>query len=180
MALTDKQKRFCEEYLIDLNATQAAIRSGYSEKTAHSIGAENLIKPEIQTYISELQKSKSDELNINQNMVLKELMKVAFGDVKNYFDERGRLIDINELENEVSGSIKSVTVQQEKLISDGRTTIESSIKKIESYDKLKALEIINKMLGFYVAEKHQHQHEGKFDITKLYNADKGEVETPGE
>ena len=49
--MTEKQKRFCEEYLIDLNATQAALRAGYSEKTAYSIGNENLKKPEIQEYI---------------------------------------------------------------------------------------------------------------------------------
>ena len=49
--MTAKQKRFCDEYLTDLNATQAAIRSGYSEKTAYSIGNENLKKPEIQEYI---------------------------------------------------------------------------------------------------------------------------------
>ena len=49
--MTEKQKLFCEEYLIDLNATQAALRAGYSEKTAYSIGNENLKKPEIQEYI---------------------------------------------------------------------------------------------------------------------------------
>jgi phage terminase small subunit len=51
--VTPKQKRFCDEYLIDCNATQAAIRAGYSEKTAYSIGNENLSKPEIRTYIDE-------------------------------------------------------------------------------------------------------------------------------
>lgn len=53
--LNDKQKKFCNEYLIDLNATQAAIRAGYSEKTARSIANENLTKPDIQKYIQELQ-----------------------------------------------------------------------------------------------------------------------------
>ena len=52
--MTEKQKLFCEEYLIDLNATQAALRAGYSEKTAYSIGNENLKKPEIQEYIQKL------------------------------------------------------------------------------------------------------------------------------
>ena len=51
--LTPKQKRFCQEYLIDLNATQAAVRAGYSEKTAYSVGNENLRKPEIKKYIDE-------------------------------------------------------------------------------------------------------------------------------
>ncbi len=52
--LTEKQKRFCEEYLVDLNATQAAIRAGYSKKSAYSIGEENLKKPKIRNYICEL------------------------------------------------------------------------------------------------------------------------------
>lgn len=155
--LTDKQKRFCEEYMIDLNATQAATRAGYSVDTANVQGAQNLSKLSIQEYISELQRNKSEELNISQNMVLKELCKVAFGDVKNYFDDMGRLIDINDLENQVSASIKSVTVQQEKITVAGETNIESSIKKIESYDKLKALDTINRMLGFYEKDNKQKQ-----------------------
>lgn len=58
--MTEKQKLFCEEYLIDLNATQAALRAGYSEKTAYSIGNENLKKPEIQEYIQKRLKEKED------------------------------------------------------------------------------------------------------------------------
>ena len=60
--MTEKQKLFCEEYLIDLNATQAALRAGYSEKTAYSIGNENLKKPEIQEYIQKRLKEKEDAL----------------------------------------------------------------------------------------------------------------------
>lgn len=75
--LTEKQKRFCEEYLIDLNATQSAIRAGYSEKTSYSIGCENLIKPEIQNYIAELQADKSDELNITFNDMLRIELSIA-------------------------------------------------------------------------------------------------------
>ena len=60
--VTEKQKLFCEEYLIDLNATQAALRAGYSEKTAYSIGNENLKKPEIQEYIQKRLKEKEDAL----------------------------------------------------------------------------------------------------------------------
>lgn len=69
MALTDKQQRFCEEYLIDLNATQAAIRAGYSEKTANEQGAQNLVK--LSSYISELKAEKSKELNITFEDVAK-------------------------------------------------------------------------------------------------------------
>ena len=76
-SLTAKQARFVEEYLIDLNATQAAIRAGYSEKTAHSIGAENLIKPEIQNAISEARARISERTELTVDMVVTGLLKEA-------------------------------------------------------------------------------------------------------
>lgn len=80
--LTDKQKKFCEEYLIDLNVTQSAIRAGYSEKTAYSIGSENLKKPEIQNYLSGLMKIQSGRTGITADKILVELSKVAFADAE--------------------------------------------------------------------------------------------------
>ena len=76
MALTEKQKLFCDEYLIDLNATQAAIRAGYSEKTAYRTGADNLKKPQISEYISERMRNKEDELIAKQDEVLRYLTEV--------------------------------------------------------------------------------------------------------
>jgi len=165
--LTDKQKRFCEEYIIDLNGAQSAIRAGYAEGSARVEGSRLLSNDNIQEYISKLQQSKSEELNITQNKVLQELCKIAFGDVKNYFDDMGRLIDINELENQISASIKSVTVQQEKSQAQGEVFIESTIKKIESYDKLKAIDTINKMLGFYSKDNEQKKGESQVTIFQL-------------
>lgn len=78
--LTDKQKRFCEEYMIDLNATQAAIRAGYSVDTANRIGSENLSKLDIQDYISELQQKKSEELNITFNDIAKGVYSIAINE----------------------------------------------------------------------------------------------------
>ena len=78
--MTDKQKRFCDEYLIDMNATQAAIRAGYSKKTAYSIGQENLNKPEIKEYIGKRMAEKEKELIADQDEVLKYLTKVLRGE----------------------------------------------------------------------------------------------------
>lgn len=75
--LTPKQQRFVEEYLIDLNATQAAIRAGYSEKTAAVIGAENLIKPNIAKAIQEAQESLSNKTQLTVDMVVNGLLKEA-------------------------------------------------------------------------------------------------------
>ena len=74
--MTAKQQRFCDEYLIDLNATQAAIRAGYSEKTAGVIGAENLKKPNIKEYIEKRMEEKEAELVADQDEVLKYLTSV--------------------------------------------------------------------------------------------------------
>ena len=78
--MTDKQKRFCDEYLIDLNATQAAIRAGYSEKTARQIGTENLSKPSIDEYIKNRMAEKEAALIANQDEVLKYLTAVLRGE----------------------------------------------------------------------------------------------------
>ena len=82
MKLTEKQKRFCDEYLIDLNATQAAIRAGYSKKTAFIIANENLKKPYIKGYIDERLKQLEDKRIAKADEVLKYLTSVMRNEIK--------------------------------------------------------------------------------------------------
>lgn len=82
--LTAKQQRFCDEYLIDLNATQAAIRAGYAKKTAHQIGFANLSKPDIAEYIKKRMDEKESELIARQDEVLKYLTAVMRGDTSSH------------------------------------------------------------------------------------------------
>lgn len=77
--MTNKQKRFCDEYLISLNATQSAIKAGYSKKTARAIARENLTKPYIKEYIEERMKQKESELIASQDEVLQMLTKIMRG-----------------------------------------------------------------------------------------------------
>ena len=81
MALTDKQEMFCREYLIDLNATQAAIRAGYSEKTANRTASENLSKPDVQNRIAELKVQRNEQVNIDAAYVLRRLVEIDEMDV---------------------------------------------------------------------------------------------------
>lgn len=83
--LTDKQALFVKEYLIDLNATQAAIRAGYSERTARKIGQENLTKPDIQQAISAQQEQRAERLDVTTDQIEAELAKIAFADNPDYF-----------------------------------------------------------------------------------------------
>ena len=82
--LTAKQQRFCDEYLIDLNATQAAIRAGYSKKTANEQGARLLVNVSIQKKIFELQKEREKRTEITQDSVLRELALIAFAKASDY------------------------------------------------------------------------------------------------
>lgn len=92
--VTDKQARFAEEYLIDLNATQAAIRAGYSEKTARSVGSENLSKPDIQEAIQKAMKERSDRLQIDSDFVLAEAIKM-YRMAKGEIDSQVMIREIN-------------------------------------------------------------------------------------
>lgn len=146
--LTDKQKQFCEEYLIDLNATQSAIRAGYSEKTAYSIGGENLNKPEIKEYIGELKKKRSEIVSLSQQDILKELKNFAYSDITK---------TINLTPDEVKAlpvEIRRMIVSYEHTIDEyeGRT-IERI--KLKFADKLKVFEMLNKHTGFYEEDNKQ-------------------------
>ena len=79
--LTDKQKIFVYEYLIDFNARQAAIRAGYSKGTAGAIGAENLKKPQIQKFLEKYQNDRSEKCGIKFDMIIEELKKIGFSDI---------------------------------------------------------------------------------------------------
>ena len=88
--MTKKQKRFVEEYLIDLNATQAAIRAGYSPTTAKEIGCENLTKPNISEAIAKAMAERSRRTGVNQDRVLQELAKIKM------YDKRSALVDLGK------------------------------------------------------------------------------------
>lgn len=120
MKLTAKQKRFVQEYLIDLNATQAAIRAGYSKKSAHSIGPENLEKPEIKQAIEEKLKQIDDEKTADAKEVIEYLTSVMRGESKS-----------------------------EVLSLCGSGCQEVIEKKPEERDRLKAAELIGKRYGLF-------------------------------
>ena len=99
--------KFIKSYILTgcTNGKQAAIDAGYSEKTAYSIGHENLNKPDIESYIQELMQARSDRTEITADRVLKELAKIGFGNVKNLYDESGKLKKVNELDEDVTATI---------------------------------------------------------------------------
>ena len=143
MALTPKQEMFVKEYLIDLNATQAAIRAGYNKNTAYSIGEENLKKPEIQAAIQKAMDERADRTNITADKVLSELAQIAFDDISNYLD-----FEMDEQTKQIK-----VTVKKSKEI-DTRSISEISLGKdgqfkFKLYCKDNALVQLGKHLGIF-------------------------------
>ncbi len=141
--MTKKQKRFVEEYLVDLNATQAAIRAGYSPQTARDIGCENLTKPNIQNAIATAMAERSRRTGINQDRVIQEIAKLAFLNPVDVIDMDEATIK-GEANRDDTACIASVKV---KVIpgEDGNITE----REIKTYDKLKALELLGKHLGMF-------------------------------
>ena len=110
--LTAKQKMFCKEYIIDLNASQAVLRAGYKTKKPNIMGAENLSKPIIKNEIKRLMKGRVEKLDLDADMVLKELMKLGFSNIQNLYDKNGDLLPIHKLPEDVAATITEVTEDQ--------------------------------------------------------------------
>lgn len=154
--LTDKQKRFCEEYVIDWNATRAAITAGYSEKTARSIGQENLTKPDIQLYISEIQNKLEKLSGISALRNLLELKKMAYSNISDFREDWNEAKEWDELTDDQKAALSEViiTTRTEKS-GDGEGLALIETIKIKTHDKLKAIDSINKMLGYNAPERHE-------------------------
>lgn len=139
--LTAKQQRFCDEYLIDLNATQAAIRSGYSEKTARVIGQENLLKPAIKDYIEKRMAEKEKELIADQDEVMRYLSSVMRRELK-----ESVVVTLQEktekwVKDEDTGKLKKQTITEEK-----PAVVEIPARLSDSN---KAAELLGKAYGLY-------------------------------
>ena len=142
--LTNKQARFVEEYQIDLNATQAAIRAGYSKKTAQIIGFENLSKPIIQECIQKRMDERSKRTEITADRILEEIAKVGFSDIRKLFTEADELRSVSSLPDDIAACVQSVEVvtrQTGKTDADGNKEVEH-VHKIRLADKLKGLELL--------------------------------------
>lgn len=140
--LTDKQQLFVDEYLIDLNATQAAIRAGYSAKTADQQGSRLLANVKVKQAVAEKQAQRSKRTGVNQDRVVLELAKVAFAKMTDIVDSNGRIkedaspddlaciesIKYKESDNEYGGSVE---------------------REVKIASKLKALELLGKHLGMW-------------------------------
>ena len=150
--LTKKNEAFCDEYLIDLNATQAAIRAGYSVESAGSIGSELLQKPEIRARIDKAMAERSRRTGINADRVLRELARVAFVDPSQVNDLNTAEVKPDAIKDDLAAiaGMKVKYVPHKDFDEDGEPIIEQAIEReVRLADKLKALELCGKHLGMF-------------------------------
>ncbi len=141
--LTDKQDRFVEEYLIDLNATQAAIRAGYSPQTAMEQGYQLLRKTSVQDAIAQSMAERSKRTGVNQDRVVLELAKIAFVKITDVVNGECEIKD--DASEEDLACIESMKVKQVPT-KFGNMGIEREVKLSP---KMKALELLGKHLGMW-------------------------------
>lgn len=163
MALNIKQKTFVQEYLVDLNATQAAIRAGYSPKTAEVQGSRLLSNVKVQEAIQEAMKARETRTEVTQDRVLEELAKIAFSDatdVVNIVDGRMVVTNTEKLKPDQKAAIAQ--------IKEGKFGLE-----VTRFDKLRALEMLGKHLGFfdYQQPEEDSPDDGFLDALKGEAAD---------
>lgn len=146
--LSAKQQRFVEEYLLDANATQAAKRAGYSEKTAHRIGAENMQKPAIVKAIEAANEKRSERTQVTADDVVRELARLGFSDVRRLFTPGGALRRIHDLDDDTAAAISSIEVVTKELPRrEGEEVEVEYVHKIKMADKIRPLEMIGKHMG---------------------------------
>jgi phage terminase small subunit len=153
--LTPKQARFVAEYLIDLNATQAAIRAGYSAKTAEVIGHQNLRKLQIAAAIAEAQQKRAERTGITQERVLAETELLAFSDVTHYeLDDLGNLV---LAEGAPTGAMRAVQSIKRKVFTrgSGDDTVTTREVEFRMWDKPGPLKLAGQHVGLFT-EKHEH------------------------
>lgn len=158
--MTKKQKRFVEEYLIDLNATQAAIRAGYSPETAGSIGAENLKKPEIKSRIDKAMAERSRRTGINQDRVLQELARIGFAKITDVVYPETAEIRTDASDDDLA-CIQSIKIKPNEFGTE---------REVKLYDKKSALVDLGKHLGLF-KDKVELTGDMDLNITIDYGED---------
>lgn len=164
--LTPKQLAFCNEYLIDMNATRAALRAGYSASTA--LNGQLMNMPKIKLYLQEKMGDAAQKAQVSHARILNELCKIAFGNMGNFFAADGSIKPMNEVSDDDKAALWSVSVGD---AGSGSKNCVGDVVKFRMYNKLSALDKIAKHTGFYVPEPQEAQTIYSYVTTKDINAD---------
>jgi len=158
--LTPKQQRFCEEYIIDLNAAQAAIRAGYGEKSARSKASQLLTKVNIQNEVQRLKAKRSKRVQLDADDIVQELMRVGYSNIRDYLtvDEDGEVYikNFDDIDRDKLAAVESVKVNVTKNKDESR---EYKTTQFKLHNKLTALDQLCRHLGLFKADSLQRTEQ---------------------
>ena len=149
--LTNRQKRFVSEYLIDLNGAQAATRAGYARKSARVAAAQLLANPNISDAIQEQMRAREARTLITADRVIAEFARVAFFDPSNVFGKDGKPLPVSQMDEDTRRAIAGLDVV---FVGNSETGV-GEVQKIKIANKLQALENLGKHLGIYEKDNKQ-------------------------
>lgn len=161
MALTPKKRLFAREYLRDLNATQAAIRAGYSKASAHAQGHDLLKEPEVDDLVETLRAQREMRVDVKVDDVLRELIALASLDVSEAFDEHGALLPIHEIPLDVRKAIAGFEVEEISAGGGEERAVIGTLRKVKFVSKEKALELLGRHLKMFT-DKFEVKVDGSF------------------
>lgn len=156
--LTPKQQRFVEEYLVDLNATQAAIRAGYSAKTAGQQAEQLLKKLEIAAAVKDGQETRSKRTEITQDRVLQEFARLAFSNMKDFAEFGPDGVKLKDLETMDDDAARCIAEVSETTSKDGGSV------RFKLHDKKGALDSVARHLGMF---NDKLEHSGEITVNIL-------------
>lgn len=167
--LPEKRRKFVKEYLIDLNATRAAIRAGYSPDTAYSEGNRLLKDVEVKDLLAKEQARLARKTEVTQEQVVRELSMIAFSNMGNYtrLDGGKYLLDMSSCDREHMAAVQELTEDTTGGSGDGKRELVIRTK-IKLSDKTKALELLSRHLGML---HDKTEHSGKVDLTRMSDED---------
>jgi phage terminase small subunit len=154
MALTDQQQKFCREYMKDFNGTQAAIRAGYSRKSANEQAVRLLANVSVQKCMEGLKEKAANKHEGLMEDIVNELKKIGFSDIKKYLDTDNTIKDISQLPSELSSCVESIKKTETEFGDDDSGGTKKSIQ-FKLHSKLDALEKLAKYVGLYEADNRQ-------------------------
>lgn len=165
MALTPKQAQFAREYLVDLNATQAATRAGFSKKTAYSAGQRLLKNVGVAALISAGQAKRAAKLEVKSDDVLRELQTFGHLDPALLFDENGAFLPLSKMPEHVRRAISSIEVEELFADKGVNRILIGYLKKVKFWDKPKGLELLGKHISLF-GESADATVTNVFQVTK--------------
>lgn len=148
--MTDKQILFCKEYLVDLNATKAAVRAGYSDKTAKTTAHELMSKDEVAEEIQRLFDERASKCGVTSEQVLKEFVSIGMSNIKDYMDDEFDVKNLSEIPDYKAKAIKSI----KKTVIEGEG-FNKTVIEFQLHDKIAGLNNLGKHLGLFEKDNSQ-------------------------